>query len=376
MKVSSSTNINFCGYDAIPLKAFYMQGLVKQGEANIFREMKGIAQREGLDIFLNQDCITYKTEINNGSKLSKHLSIWGQDNKAFVLNKSGKTILWNAKEPPMESHNSGAFEDYNVDIKKYMPRGGNYYIGYYENGDKWLLVNGMSIADSKGFEKFGDTPTKELLYDLFDVRPENLHILTPDFSSDMDELVRPMGYPYILVNDYNLSLKNLEMMKDKFPNCYETYSTIKRYLQKFILEEKTTKFVKSADEICNILTEYGFKPIRIGGRYCDDINYMNALAFKNSKNGISYITNSTRKSYPELGYLEKLFELDLKEKFPNVTDTYFVSGGKRTVYMRMCESVLSHGLRLRNVIMDILANRLGGIHCMTAEVPDFDKIYR
>ena len=105
--------------------------------------------------------------------------------------------------------------------------------------------------------------------------------------------------------------------------------------------------------------------------------YFFCQKFLNNKNGISFITNSTKGSYPELEYLEKIFEQDLKERVKNVTDVHFVSGGIRTNKEKNSpspEPAYDNRLKDRNVIMDILANDHGGIHCMTAEIPDFEKI--
>ena len=356
----------------MPLRGFYMQGIRKSGEKRIFNEMKAIAQQEGVDIFVNQDGQNITQELNRDANYDEFLSVWGQDNKAFVVNKNGREILCKSKEPALNPESLGKLYDFELNNKKYMPRGGNYYIGYKNNGEKWLLINGMSIYDEKAFKVFGDCPTIELLPELFDVKPENIHVLT-DFTNDIDEIVRPIGYPNILVNDYKLSLKNLDKMKKKFPNS-QIYLTMKNYLQQKIREgEENIPGVPSADKICEKLKAYGFNPIRIGGRYMDGINYMNALAFENKKNGFSYITNSTKNSYPELEYLESLFEKDLKRKVPKITDTYFVSGGRRDDEAVPGLFCLFHGLKKQNVIMDILANRGGGIHCMTAEIPDFDK---
>lgn len=100
--------------------------------------------------------------------------------------------------------------------------------------------------------------------------------------------------------------------------------------------------------------------------------------FKNNNNKISYITNSTRGSYPELEYLERLFEEDIRTKVPNFGHIYYVSGGEKEQKVinhsdGFCID-LSHGFDKDNAIMDILANRNGGIHCMTAEIPDFNNI--
>ena len=383
MNINTQSNITHKGYDIIPLKGLYMQGLHRRGELSLFREMKKIAQKEGLDIFHNASPVAKGSNVETKSfcwgihdTAAKPISKWGQDYKAFVLNRKGKTILCNLKESPYDSDVLYQFCDYRIDDRKYAPRGGNYYLGYKPNGDKWILINGHSIATDEEFAEFGNLPTDRHLQKLFDIKSENMFFLS-DLNNDLDEIIRPVGYPYILVNDYRLALNNLEKMKAKFPDCDEIYQYIKNFLTEKIKITETTYKEKSTDQICEILTEQGFKPIRIAGRYGEGINYMNSLAFLNNKNGVSFITNSTKGSYPELEYLEKIFEQDLKERVKNVTDVHFVSGGTRTNEEKNAPSpypAYDNRLKDRNVIMDILANDHGGIHCMTAEIPDFEKI--
>lgn len=376
MIINSVSNTQFKGYDAIPLKALYMQGLKLRGEINIFREMKGVAQKEGLDIFLNQDGFKLVDNPSVDSRFGQHMSIWGQDNKAFIINKKGKAVLWSSKDPSITSAGWSPLEEFRIDEKKYLPRGGNYFIGYKPNGEKWLLINGYALQEKGNAERFQDLPPEEILYDLFDVKPENVYKLN-HISDDLDEFVRPIGFPYVLVNDYSLSLENVEKIKNKFPKSCDIYFELKNYITNRMKDEKSIQDFTDTENICKTLSEYGFKPIRIGGRYAPDINYMNAIAFVNNKNGLSYITNSTKKSYQELLYLEKIFEENLRSKVPNITDTYFISGGKRLDSEKNSDSsyaLYGIGFKNRNVIMDILANRLGGIHCMTAEVPDFEHI--
>ena len=76
---------------------------------------------------------------------------------------------------------------------------------------------------------FGDTPTKKHLCELFDVKPENIYVIN-EFPSDLDEYVRPIRFPYILVNDYSASLKNIEKMRNKFIDSAETYEKLKSYI--------------------------------------------------------------------------------------------------------------------------------------------------
>ena len=373
MKIYNSANTSFKGYDVIPLRGLYMQGLRTRGETNLFREMKNIAKKEGIDLFFNQNNTQITPELIKTKIIDVALSIWGQDRKAFVQNKNGKTILWHKSEKVLDKENLGGLKDYNIFPEIFLPRGGNYFVGYKPNGEKWLLINGMSVCSNENSEDSKDVPKEIQLTELFDTKKENIFQIN-EFSDDLDEKMRPIGYPYILVNDFELSLNNLEKMKNIFPKSYEVYTSLKKYISNRLENQ-----LENADTTYERLKAFGFQPIKIAGRYSEGINYMNAIAFENNKGGFSYITNSTKKSYPELQYLEQLCEKELKEKVPKITDTYFVSGGKRLIEEKRSNSLFElygHGLQNRNVIMDILENRQGGIHCMTAEIPDFEKINR
>lgn len=372
MRILNSNNINFRGYDAIPLRGLYMQGLRKNGEINLFKEIQAIAKKENLDIFINQDNRSIPESFIKRARYNQQLSVWAQDNKAFVINKNGKNILWNTKESLMTRRNLGSLSDYEIEFRRYLPRGGNYYLGYNDKGEKWILVNSSTITDKNSFNTYGDIPTVEHLQEIFNVKKDNIFIIDA-INDDLDEIVRPIGYPYILVNDYDLSLQNTEKMHKKYPKRFEVYKSIKNFIKKDVEDKLTIP----SEKLCNLLSVYGFKPIKIGGRYTNDINYMNALAFTNKNNKISYITNSTNGSYEELEYLESLFENDLKEKVRNIDTVHFVTGGKRPKYSGSSNFLClnnNFGLRKRNIIMDYLANRFGGIHCMVAEIPDFSKL--
>lgn len=89
----------FNGYDVMPLKGIYMQGLVSPAELQIFKEMKSISAKEGFDLFVNQNNHSITTKQNTKIQKDNKLSVWAQDNKAFIKNKIGKVLLWNSKEP-------------------------------------------------------------------------------------------------------------------------------------------------------------------------------------------------------------------------------------------------------------------------------------
>lgn len=369
--LSIKQNLSFHGYDAIPLKGLYMQGLVSPDERKIYEEMRTIAQKEGVDLFVNENNTGISRELE-GKAPDDELSIWAQDNKAFVENKFGKTILWNTKEKIVNKLEE--LSTFKILPQRHTPRGGNYFLGYNNQGEKWLIVNSQSIYDDKTFDRYGDNPKIEQWVEIFDVKPKNI-IKMPEFFGDIDEYIRPIGYPYILINDYEKSLDNLEKMHEKFPDS-PIYEKMKRKLTYALSNPRIT------DNDCHkLLSERGFIPIKIGTRYSEDINFINALAFKDNENKVTYITNSTKYSLPELEYLEKLFENDLKTIAPNIGNIYFVSGGEKkenhdgVFYLNSKMHEIPHnGFKEGNTIMNILATRLGGIHCMTAEIPNFEKL--
>lgn len=369
MNYTINNNVNFKGYDAIKLRGFYMQGLISAPEKRIFNEMKQIATREGLDLFINQNNKKISRNIANNIKKDNLLSIWGQDRKAFVKKGNTPTILWNAEETLLNKGTCNILGNYAIESKRAFPRGGNYYIGYKDNGEKWLLMNSIDVYDEDTYKKWGDLPTARMLPEIFDIKPENIYYIK-EFFRDLDDSIRPIGYPFVLVNDYNETAKNIEKLEKKFPNSNKIITRLKEHIPASMdcfLEDKI-----------RTLQNHGFIPIRIGALYEEGINFINALAFKNNNDNISYITNSTKGSYPELEYLERLFEEDIKQKVPNLEHIYFVSGGKPKQPAQTSSVVFrinfSHGFDKDNAIMDILADRHGGIHCMTAEIPDFDNL--
>ena len=373
---SSINNVNFKGYDAIKLKGFYMQGFVEKKDIDICRQMKKIAEKENLDFFINQNNTGIKKVIAEGLPPAKPLlPVWGQDRKAFLKNGYEEFILCNKqdglKDLPEE------FSSYNIKKREILPRGGNYYIGYKPNGEKWMIINGKYVTEYGEKRNKQEKISLENIETVYGVKRANIYN-TGYLGYDLDMSVRPIGYPYVLVNNEAETLKNIEKMRKKFPQSDEIYEKLK-WFQKYLNPDYLR--IKECDELYNCLKDFGFKPIKIGGFYSEDINFLNSIAFKNENNKISIISNSTKYSCPELEYLEELFEQDLREKVEGIENVYFVSGGKKTEEtFGEYDWIKTHNFpqyrfnEYHNVIMDFLGERHGGIHCMTAEIPDFSKL--
>ena len=151
------------------------------------------------------------------------------------------------KMPPSELSVLGSYE---TNIAQFMPRGGDYYLGYKGNNEKWLLINGFHVANQKSFEQFGDEPTEDILRQIFEIKPENIFKLNV-FGTDLDEIVRPIGFPYILVNDYSKSAIMLNKMKEAYPEANESYDLMSDYIKNKINSEKALKL--DPDYICKKL---------------------------------------------------------------------------------------------------------------------------
>ena len=366
------SSTNFKGYDVLPLKGLYMQGWENYSEQKITKEMLSITQKENIHLFINSCDKIIKDKVQSFHRIGTCLSVWAQDTKEFVFGNNVKKIMCNLREDIIKSENLSELSSYNVVGRKNLPRGGNFYIGYKPDGEKWMLISTKTIMKNlnsiykdeyeegtklKGLYNKEELVTLGEISTIFDVKMKNIHLLNTSYE-DLDMLVRPMGYPYVLVNDYKETLKNIEKLQKKFSNSKvvaKLLSGIKKY-------EWTGDILKKS------LEEQGFVPIKIGGAYANNVNFLNALAFRTKNGGISYITNSTKHSSPELEYLEKLFEEDLRSKIHNIENVYFVSGGnaKENGSLTECDKM--------NEIMQWLREKYGGIHCMIAEIPDFSKV--
>ena len=365
--------LNFKGYDAIPLNGLYMQGL-QPNQKGIYDEMSAVAKKESLNLYLNQDNTNFSKQWNNNpEKTELPLSLWGQDRKAFITQGKNQVILWDNYETVMYPEELGELGNFDIKPSTFFPRGGNYFLGYNSEGQKWMLIAQNTIAQDNS--DFTDPSLNDYikLARIFDLKKESIFVLDTE-ERDLDEFIRPIGYPYVLVNSPNENLKNIEKMKEKFHDSKEIYNK----LMAFAMSEQAKAEV--CNNLCKKLKEYGFIPIEIGGRYAPDINFINAIAFKNKNNKVTYITNSTKDSYPELEYLEQLFEQDLRDKTANIENVYFISGGKYEISgekkhnKQTCNYPPTGFINSHNAMMYCLGAKQGGIHCLTAEIPNFDII--
>lgn len=353
-----------------------MQGWENCPGQKITQEMSAIAKKENLLLYINSYGKIARDFIESVPILYDSFCVWAQDTKNFICNDKIKKLVCGSREAVIKKENLGELSDYEITSREHLPRGGNFYTGYKPDGEKWMILSAKTTMKDirsiyngdydentrlRGLHNTRELVTLGEIASVFGVKMENICLVNTSYE-DLDMLVRPVGYPYVLVNDCDSAVKN--MMKLKRKNADN-----KKQFDMFEMYDKCYKYDYVSKELADSLEKAGFIPVKIGGAYSNEINFLNALAFRTENGGISYITNSTRDSRPELEELEKLFEVELRSKVDNIENVYFVSGGSAR------ENGFPDADKTNiNSMMYWLGENKGGIHCMTAEIPDFDKI--
>lgn len=323
MRINFHTQ-NFKGYDAIPLKAIHYE---KSPFTDTFdNEMRSIAQKEGFEI-----------------RTAKGSCKWLQDNVTFIEQD---------KTPFMLTRDSSVVDNFVINSKKYnIPQayslnyviGGNSFIGKTSDGERWMLV-GEDEIDHTGKAAIGKT---------YDIKIKNIHSI-PQQNYHLDMFLRPLGYPFILVDSPVLVKKKLSQME--LSENRSDLITLQRDFYDY--EASRQRDFASHNKVMKALKKAGFIPIEIAGVYGRNINFMNAIVNKRPSGAISYITNSSVCESPFISKIEEEFRADLMQKVPFCNRVYFVSG-----------PIEENG---ENYLMYQLGTFGGGLHCMTVEEPNFD----
>ncbi|MBQ8848630.1 MAG: hypothetical protein IJ003_06780 [Candidatus Gastranaerophilales bacterium] len=332
MKLSPQA-LTFKGYDAAPLRRIFVDSHYSEP---FYEELKTVGKQESFDIECTCDCRKWiqDDKVIVERNLNPHLVADWQTSNAFI---SELKYTWGI-----------------TGSREYgLLTGGNTFIGKLPNGEKWLLMG-------KNERRICDDPDK--ISKTYGVKVENLNYL-PQQDFHLDMFLRPIGYPYILVNDPKLAKENLEKYCQEHP---ENKSIMDEFLK---WNERRKRHYADCEETIAKLEEIGFIPIRIAGVYTEGINFMNAIVNKHKDGKISYITNSTKGNYvTTYNDIEKIFENDLKNKVPNIDKVHFIAGRSSVDYMDP-DIYYTDG----NYMMSNIKNNSGGLHCMTLEEPNFEQ---
>jgi hypothetical protein len=146
---------------------------------------------------------------------------WAQDDKC-IIEKNKKPYLIGCDEISNNLLSSFKFK-YKIDgSREYgFTTGGNTFIGKYPNGEKWILI---------GEDEFNQGLKKEDISKTYQIKKENIFII-PQQSFHLDMFLRPIGFPYILVNDPKIAKKNIE-------THFKDSPLKKQFLINLLLQEK------------------------------------------------------------------------------------------------------------------------------------------
>lgn len=338
MKIHFATP-NFKGYDATQLRTLHIA--TKWGK--IKDELTEISKTEGFEI---------KESPYNGS--------FNQDFKVILKNNGSTRLVMEESKGLIEPYLNKISADYQMPVELLdrldktsgFITGGNFFLGKLPNGEKYILVSATEQRNNRD---------KSAISNLYGVKKENIHFIThQDYHLDMS--IRPIGYPYVLVNDPNAVLKNKEKAKINKGVKQKNAKQPKKP------QDKTDRLQQYAYQKClQDLENAGFKPITIAGIYDLDVNFINAIVNKHPDNTISYITNSSKCDNIYTSKYQKLFEKDLRRKLDELAEVDPSAPKLKTVYFVQGES---YGTQ--NEVMNNLMEGAGGVHCMCLEEPKFD----
>lgn len=408
---------SFTGYFACPLKELHLQPTGEKANLVLATQLKKIGKSSGFrvvvqlakktfssfsDIPFNKEC----NKLENAAKL-----LWGQDNKVFLERHNCDVLAENGvirkKETGLVRKLADSLKVPYKKMSSYLD-GGNFFIGKDHNGEKFALVGEDSIKltaqkiaakqlnlGAKYKETINAISREQLLIDYIEQNKTALteqakqaiakdlnvssekvmFIRQPDFHIDL--AIRPLKYPYVLVNDASLTTKFLDEYIKKSARGEEQQGKISRLISELnFFKGGPSSEYSSADETISQLKALGFKPIRVPGvineidnpffkDICDlDVftkgclaNFMNAIVHEKPDGKLVYITNKSPANSYGIDF-NQMFESYAKKVAPNIDEIHFVAGPET---------------EKENYVHRMLRFNSGGIHCMSAERPDFKR---
>lgn len=318
----------FKGYDAVPLKALHIDA--RRGKVE--DELREIAKKEDFEI---------KSSIYNES--------YNQDLKVILQKHGAPCLIMQGNEEFDRPHLPDISKQYDMPLK-HLPMfdsstgfvsGGNFFMGKTPKGKKWMLIGAMN-----------SNMDKDKISKLYDVEKENIHFITQQ-DYHLDFSIRPIGYPYVLINHPGRARKNMEEVTGKEIEKTKIDEMLMESYKKTIIE----------------LRQAGFYPIPVCGVYPEGINFLNAVVNLHDDGSISYITNSSDCDDDVKIEYQKKFEKELKEKLEKLSEKMPDAPKLRDIYFVKGEVYEDIGW---NEMMDNIVEGSGGIHCMSLEEPNFD----
>ncbi len=235
---------------------------------------------------------------------------------------------------------------------------------FIRNGNVCLKAKEALNNLNKNKQKYIEKAKNYISEDLNIARQDVHFVKQPDFHIDME--IRPLKYPYLLVNDPNCSKNILEKAMQSAKTQKEKQD-IKALLDQTLQHEKEKgeKYNPKA-EVIKELEDQGFKLIKVPGTFGDaSTNFMNAIIHQRPNGDLVYITNKSSSDESKLINLNKLYQDEIQKQVPEIKQFYFVGGLPNSPLIpdKSKENI--------NFISSLLKYESGGTHCITEEHPDF-----
>ncbi|MBQ9149991.1 hypothetical protein IJX73_03575 [bacterium] len=357
-KINNNIQTNFKGLEAQKLQAIYVQGNELLGGEETFKQLEAIAKQHKIGVL----------KTNYGAP-------WIQDNITFTPD--GRVLTKNMEMGRNLANRHGFRYDriMSEDKRKvHHVAGGNLFFATNNKGKKVAITAQDYFGENelKGYQNF---------YNVDKI----IELPRADFHADL--FITPIGDNKILVADDKMTLNSMLRMIEKIedyinsnPNsqdCEKLILIAKRIYNKMMqFHESKIKYTANGalDETANILKDEGFEVIRVPSvvyqsyapyedknlRLMYDMNFSNALTYKNDENEVVYITGKSN--------LDDIFGIskDIQEKVGIGFEKMFIDTLKPYIKPQNIHFILGDS---NNPIYEILRNHKGGLHCMCAEVP-------
>lgn len=351
----------FKGYFACPIKELHFQAVTSLDRRyHVIKELSSKCKQYFKIFVQGKDAVVDVSEISriraqkyeSDNDYINSIHDYGQDNKLFT---ERRILLLKGCDGRGYEEATKLAKNLHIKTDTIVPhiQGGNCFLGKKTDGENFALIGAEALCvknDSRYYRSVIRRASVKEIAESLKIKPENVYVIRqPDYHLDM--AIRPLKYPYVLVDDMDLTI---QLMKNDKQRAYvnNTYYTQD---QKVRIKEQ---YYSTPSETCENLKEHGFVPIRVPGSlgfYRSNLNYLNAIVHQNPDGSLVYITNHSKAghSFWKGVNMEKLFSDYLKSQCPDVKDVIFIDGKGE---MGKC-----------------LNRESAGIHCLVSERPDFEQ---
>jgi hypothetical protein len=386
----------FRGYGAAPLKRLHVRP-ADTSDRSIIKELSDIADKEGIALSISDGDQFYSDPQRIGNELRvMNENAWVQDDIFFKDGARGPEVLTLDKAHPaaLKSGESVAkTQGMPFSSAQTLLEGGNFFkikgpqrfqaiVGRdtLHAQAKVLALAAAGISVDEAWENgikvkarpFYVPAAEQIGADLGVLRQDVLFIPQPEFHIDLG--IRPLDGNTVLLNDPDCCFALLKEARSRSRNNPKTLSQIDflgKRLQDYLKYRKRKGYGSTA-EIERKLQRNGYRVIRIPGIFnCSTRNefeqiddtqglaalFTNALVHQREDGSLAFITNRS-----PIPVLNKLFEEELKRKCREKNIEIHWVGGEEFEWEGNTTNQISFNLAYA-----------GGIHCLVAEEPDFEK---